>query len=93
MVSGMGDVHLYIKDHCIETEAKKEFRRLMDAFFTDDFDTGDDEEKIEILRDFLEESDFSELRSSSEVLAGSREGEVILLRDKNGKVTLKVSEK
>jgi hypothetical protein len=84
-------VSLHIKNHCIETEARNEYNRLMDTYFSTDDIEGALDEKIELLRDFLENSDFPKLRSSDERLAGAFESEVVIKRNINGKVILEVS--
>ncbi len=85
--------HLSISDHCIETEAKKEYRRLMDTVFTGEGKTEHIEEKIELIHEFLETSDFPALRGSSQVLAGHRPGQVTLLKEGNSPVTITITEK
>ncbi len=69
-------VTLYMKGHCIETEAKRELRRITELLISTD-----DESVIkiaaaslELLREFLETADFNSLRSSDERLAGIRPG-------------------
>jgi len=76
-------VKLYIKDHCIETAAKQEFKRLMDNYFESDNETGLIEEKIEILREFIEKADFGQLRGSDPRLAGETESDVYLKKENN----------
>ena len=83
-------VNLHIKDRCIETEARNEFNRLMDTYFKTDDTEGELDVQIELLRDFLEESDFSELRSSDRRLAGSQESDVVIRRSANGTIVLEV---
>ncbi len=84
-------IQLHLKGHCIETAAKNEFHRLMDDYFTSSGDRVDPfiEEKLELLREFLDESDFPGLRASDERLAGVREGTVQIVRDAQGKPELK----
>ncbi len=77
-------VKLHIKDHCIETEAKNEFRRLMDDYFASETENPDLEEKIGILREFLEISDFAILRSSDPRLSGEVESYVIVTPGSEG---------
>lgn len=76
-------VKLQIKDHCIETAAKHEFKRLMDDYFEADADNETDsiEENIEILREFIEKADFARLRSSDPRLTGEIESVVYLDKD------------
>ena len=52
-------------EHCVETIARKEYQRLMQEYLagkgSDDF-----EEKVDMLRTFLETADFRKLRQESE---------------------------
>jgi len=52
-------------EHCVETTARKEYQRLMQEYLagkgSDDF-----EEKVDLLRTFLETADFRKLRQESE---------------------------
>ena len=76
-------VKLHIKDHCIETAAKQEFKRLMDNYFESDNGTDSIEEKIEVLREFIEKADFAKLRGSDPRLAGETESAVYLKKENN----------
>lgn len=51
---------------CIETVAKKEFRRLVADYFRAGETDTEFEEKFELLRTFLNSTDFRELRRDSE---------------------------
>ncbi|MBN2077553.1 MAG: hypothetical protein JW838_01215 [Spirochaetes bacterium] len=86
-------VNLHLQRHCIETEAKKEFRRLMDAYFDTDDVEGVLEERIELLRDFLETSDFLRLRSSDYRLSGEKDSDVVIRRARDGAIVLEVHER
>ncbi len=83
-------VNLHIKSHCIETEARNEFRRLMDTYFSTDDLEGELDDKIELLRDFLEKSDFPKLRSSDMRLSGGQESDVVIKRSDKGGIILEV---
>lgn len=83
-------VNLHLKNHCIENEARKEFSRLMDTYFSTDDVEGELDEKIELLRDFLEKSDFPTLRSSDHRLSGTKETDVVIRRSKTGTIVLEV---
>lgn len=83
-------VNLHIKSHCIETEARNEFSRLMDRYFNTDDLEGELDEKIELLRDFLESSDFPKLRSSDMRLSGGQESDVVIKRGEDGNITLEI---
>ena len=76
-------VKLHIKNHCIETSAKQEFKRLMDNYFESDNGTESIEENIEILREFIEKADFARLRSSDPRLTGEVESVVYLNKEDN----------
>ena len=73
-------VKLYLKNHCIETEAKMEYRRLLGLFFSEDNPAAELSERIEILRIFIEQENFSALRSSDNRLCGMSESTVNLER-------------
>ena len=61
-------------DHCIETVAKREYKRVLSILLKGDQDEGKLEEKLELLKLFLEAADFCHLRSLSSnlLLKGGR---------------------
>jgi len=81
-------ISLHLDGHCIETEAKRELKRLMDDYFDEKGDPGELEVKIELLREFLTGSDFSMLRSSDERLSGSIESYCTILKNSDGTFSL-----
>jgi len=86
-------VVLHLNGHCVKTAAQKEFIRLVDQYmalppYGEDVDMAF---RIEMLRQFLENSDFALLRSGDERLTGVREAWVRMSRDDD--LTLEVSEK
>lgn len=83
-------VVIHVGGHCVETGAKRELNRLMDAYFDGEGDPADLEESIGLVREFLESADFSALRSSDERLDGSVESRVELGRDSSGNPSLKI---
>jgi hypothetical protein len=74
---------LHLKDHCIETAAKQERRRVVAALLDVDEsseafrDLADD---LDLLSGFLESQDFRKLRSERPELAGGRDLYVELTR-------------
>jgi hypothetical protein len=52
--------------HCIETTAKEEFRNLVNQYMEVGRKDKKLEDKIELLKAFLESADFKKLRSQSE---------------------------
>jgi hypothetical protein len=83
-------VNLHLKNHCIETEAKKMFRKMMDDYFTTDDESGVFEEKISLLREFIEGCDFCALRASDMRLSGEVESNVELKRNSRGKIDISI---
>ena len=84
-------INLHLKHHCIETEARREYNRMMDRYFETDDVEGVLDVKIELLRDFIEGSDFRKLRSSDLRLSGGTESDVIIKRnEREGSITLEV---
>ncbi|MBF0103519.1 MAG: hypothetical protein HQK77_21690 [Desulfobacterales bacterium] len=70
------EIPLHLKRHCISTEAKKEYEQLIVRYFANK-DSMDDERDIETriegLKFFLENADFSKLRTSYKELAGGND--------------------
>jgi len=52
--------------HCIETVAKREHDSLVKSYFQAGRGDAEFEEKVELLRSFLESADFKKLRRESE---------------------------
>ncbi|MBM4447060.1 MAG: hypothetical protein FJ023_06895 [Chloroflexi bacterium] len=52
--------------HCIETVARKEYENLVRSYLQAGKTDSDFEDKVELLRSFLESADFRKLRQQSE---------------------------
>ena len=85
---------LHLKDHCIETAAKQERRRVVSALLELDESSerfrqlGDD---LELVTSFLEKGDFRHMRSDRPELSGGCDIHVELTRDEDpGKFVLTV---
>jgi hypothetical protein len=52
--------------HCVETMARKEYQNLARSYLQEGKDDAGFQEKIELLRSFLETADFRKLRRESE---------------------------
>ena len=63
----------------------------MDQCFDSDEIDDDLKEQIEIIREFIENSDFKKLRASDQRLTGEVESDVIMKRDESGQVVLEIS--
>lgn len=83
-------INLHLKGLCIETEARNEFSRLMDTYFQTDDVEGTLDEKIELLREFIENSDFTKLRASDMRFTGDHESTVTIKRNDLGKIVIDV---
>jgi hypothetical protein len=86
------EIILNLESHCIETEAKTRFRELMDRFFSEDDESGELEERISLLRDFIENSDFRLLRSEHPPLAGGCGMKAVVSRDTDGAAAFSIVE-
>ncbi len=83
-------ITLHLNGHCIETAARRELKRLMDACFDGEGDISPLEESLELLGEFLSTQDFKALRSSDSRLDGTVESTVHLTRDPAGDLLLKI---
>lgn len=79
-------------DHCIESTARQEFSRSAAEYMQSGQGDASAEERIEILRVFLESADFRELRAHSEphLVEGKTVRFRISLRDGRAEYTMKV---
>ena len=71
---------------CIECAVKHEYNRTMMRIMTSDaLPSLEEESRFELLQEFLETADFSELRGSDPNLDGTREAHCLLSRTPDGK--------
>lgn len=66
-------IKLHLKDHCIETAAKKKLRDLTDQYYNTENVPDILLQEIKFLQTFIEKSDFPRLRSEDERLSGTQE--------------------
>jgi hypothetical protein len=85
-------VTLHTGEHCIETSAKIEFRRLTGILLQSDAGRTyhDLEKQFELLHHFLTDSDFNSLRGSDDRLAGITPAECIIIYDSNGNAVVEI---
>ncbi|MFO7557786.1 MAG: hypothetical protein R6X10_03060 [Desulfobacterales bacterium] len=74
-------IKLDLSAHCIETETKRAYNRLLSTYFKEKNGRAAIEKKIEILKYFLEKLDFQKLRSTYPELAGGSSSQVVILTD------------
>ena len=84
-------IKFHLKEHCIECAAKRELKALMDSCFENSEISKNIEEKIELVRRFLTESDFAKLRSD-ERLSGIIESFICISTDENNELNIEISE-
>jgi len=84
-------VELNTGTHCIEFAAKNEFRKITGILLSsDDEELNEDPgEKLELLRDFIADSDFNSLRGSDTILSGEVPGVSVITRNMSGLVEIK----
>jgi hypothetical protein len=82
---------LRMRGHCVQTEAKNEFRRLTGLLLEscDEPEVTETGRKLELLRAFIETADWNSLRSADERLAGTRPGECVIAWGADGKAFVK----
>jgi len=76
------EIKLELKNHCIQTEAKKKYEKLMSEYFkkgNSDRNLSILEEQIEGLKYFLEHADFGYLRTTYSFLNGNHRDEDVVL--------------
>jgi len=68
---------------CIETAAKREYWRSVDKYLKAKTEDKDLEERIELLKSFLETADFTALRSRSEkyIIEGKKVTFTVFIKD------------
>ncbi|MCK5784731.1 MAG: hypothetical protein KAH06_09795 [Desulfobacterales bacterium] len=70
------EIHLFLKNHCIQTGAKKEYERLLSSYFGNTCSENEKsviEAKIDVLKFFLENADFPFIRGNYQELCGTCE--------------------
>lgn len=75
------------REHCAETAARREYARLAEEYLRDTgrFEDSEYEYRIELLKEFLERTDFAALRSQCErMLRDAGELYLTLFRDGEG---------
>ncbi len=79
-------VVLDLKQHCIKTSALRAHQRLVDRLISCSGPDPLAEEKLTIVQQFLEQSDFRELRAKHPELAGGSAIQITLWRSDSGQI-------
>lgn len=84
-------VELHTGSHCIESAAKNEFRKITGMLLENDDESSSQflEQQLELLREFITESDFNFLRRSDRVLSGEIPGVCVIKRNMSGLAEIK----
>jgi len=83
---GPDEVLVELDTHCIETEARRLFQELMERVLDDAAPRAEDQRAIQLLKEFLEQEDFSRIRAEDPELAGGHNLVVRVHRDHDGQV-------
>lgn len=83
-------IKLHLKNHCIETASKKELKRLTDTYLESTDSPDDILKMIELLQDFIKQSDFPALRAGDERLSGIKESIVKISRGESGNIIINI---
>ncbi len=87
------NIKLNLRKHCIETEIKKIYNRSVSQYFKSGTDKAQLEKQIDLLKTFLEKSDFSYLRSTYPELAGHSDADVTLKTDGQDRIIILLDDK
>ena len=80
------DIVLDLSEHCIETASKREYRRLLNQALETEGEGTTLEAKLITLHEFMENTDFRQLRSARPELSGGSPVKVFLRRLTSGRV-------
>ena len=72
------EIQLDVSRHCIESDIKKQYNRLISDYFKSPGDQDGIEKKISLLKHALETLDFRQLRNKHPELAGNTGDKVFL---------------
>ncbi len=80
------DILLDLSEHCIEMASKREYRRLVNEALQMESEGTMLEDKLTTLQEFIENTDFRQLRSARPELCGGSSVKVFLRRLSSGRV-------
>jgi len=83
-------IKLQLNGHCIETAAKEELQKLLDAMFNSQTENQELQDQYQLLYDFIHTADFKQLRVSDEKFTGIVPATCELYRDDNGKPAIRI---
>ncbi|MFP4444783.1 MAG: hypothetical protein ACLFPD_00875 [Desulfosudaceae bacterium] len=86
-------IDLDLSRHCIQTETRRIYNRLVSECLQSAEIDGDMEEKVDFLVHVLETFDFAQLRSAYPELAGGGGAEVALIREDSGRLAIQIDDR
>jgi len=84
-------IKLDLRKHCIETELKRLYNRSLSEYFKPGSNQEQIEKEIDVLKTVLENSNFSNLRSTYPELVGKCEANIVLTIDKQDQVVILIN--
>ncbi|MDY6903929.1 MAG: hypothetical protein SWH61_04510 [Thermodesulfobacteriota bacterium] len=89
----MAEIPLDLSAHCIQTEMKRVYNRLVSrSLKAGDIDEAI-EDSIELLKESLETLDFPKLRATHTALAGGTDDDVAISRHQDGTIVVLINQK
>jgi hypothetical protein len=85
------EIQLDVNRHCIETDIRKQYNRLISHYFNSSEDRGSIEKKISLLKHALETLDFRQLRNKHPELAGNTGDKVFLSWDDTKTLRIRIN--
>jgi len=85
-------IPLDLSRHCIQTETRRIYNRLVSECLQSAEIDADMEGKIDLLVHVLETFDFAQLRSAYPELAGGGAAEVALIREDSGRIAIQIDD-
>ena len=84
-------LELNMREHCVETELKQLYNRSLSEYFKPGSNQEQLEKIIDVLKTVLENSNFSNLRSTYPELAGKSEANIVLTTDRQDHVVILIN--
>jgi hypothetical protein len=84
-------LELNLRKHCVETELKRLYNRSLSKYFEPGCNREKLEKIIDVLKTVLENSNFSNLRSTYPELSGKSEANIVLTTDRKDYVVILIN--
>jgi hypothetical protein len=84
-------IKLNLKKHCVETELKRLYNRILSQYFKPGSNQKQNEKIIDVIKTVLENSNISNLRSKYPELSGNSEADIVLTTDRQDQVVILIN--